>query len=96
MLKKFRWKNIYVTENILRRIISGHLVILECVGGEEVCDVGELVRVLGEAVHLQEVGRVLELAEHGVLLPQRPHARVGVVTRVLALAAKIIAGKSII
>ena len=83
-------------EKYLRRIISGHLVILECVGGEEVCDVGELVRVLGEAVHLQEVGRVLELAEHGVLLPQRPHARVGVVTRVLALAAKIIAGKSII
>ena len=77
-------------------VVGGHLVILYCVCCEEVCDVGELVRVLGEAIHLQEVCRVLELAEHGVLLSQRPHARVGVVTRVLALAAKVIARKSII
>ena len=54
--------------------------------------VGELVRVLGEAVHLQ---LVRELAEHGVLLAQGPHTRVRVVRRVLALAAKLFAGKSI-
>ena len=54
--------------------------------------VGELVRVLGEAVHLQ---LVRELAEHGVLLAQGPHTRVRVVRRVLALAAKLFAGESI-
>ena len=54
--------------------------------------VGELVRVLGEAVHLQQVR---ELAEHGVLLAQGPHTRVRVVRRVLALAAKLLAGESI-
>ena len=54
--------------------------------------VGELVRVLGEAVHLQQVR---ELAEHGVLLAQGADTRVRVVRRVLALAAKLLAGKSI-
>ena len=74
-------------------VVGGHLVILNRVCGEEVCDVGELVRVLGEAVHLQ---LVRELAEHGVLLlAQGPHTRVRVVRRVLALAAKLFAGKSI-
>ena len=73
-------------------VVGGHLVILYCVCGEEVCDVGELVRVLGEAVHLQQVR---ELAEHGVLLAQGPNTRVRVVRRVLALAAKLFAGKSI-
>ena len=72
-------------------VVGGHLVILYCVCCEEVCDVGELVRVLGEAVHLQ---LVRELAEHGVLLAQGPHTRVRVVRRVLALAAKLFAGKS--
>ena len=73
-------------------VVGGHLVILYCVCGEEVCDVGELVRVLGEAVHLRQVR---ELAEHGVLLAQGPHTSIRVVRRVLALAAKLFAGKSI-
>ena len=73
-------------------MVGGHLVILYRVCGEEVCNVGELVWVLGEAVHLQQVR---ELAEHGVLLAQGPHTRVRVVRRVLALAAKLFAGESI-
>ena len=74
-------------------VVGSHLVILYRVCGEEVCDVGELVRVLGEAVHLQQVR---ELAEHGVLLlAQGPHTRVRVVRRVLALTAKLFAGNSI-
>ena len=73
-------------------VVGSHLVILNRVCGEKVCDVGELVRVLGEAVHLQQVR---ELAEHGVLLAQGADTRVRVVRRVLALAAKLFAGESI-
>ena len=49
-------------------------------------NVGQLVLVLGEAVHLQEVLAVVELAEEGVLLAVAADASVRVVLRVLALA----------
>ena len=51
-------------------------------------NVGQLVAILGEAVHLQEVLAVVELAEEGVLLALAADARVRVVPRVLALAVQ--------
>ena len=51
-------------------------------------NVRQLVAVLGEAVHLQEVLAVVELAEEGVLLAVAADASVRVVPRVLALAVQ--------
>ena len=51
--------------------------------------VGELQRVLGEAIHLDGVLAIMELTEQTVLLAQGPDAGVGVVPRVLTLAVHL-------
>ena len=73
---------------VLENVELAQVVLLGLVL-QQAGDVAQLEAVLGEAVHLEEALAVVKLAEKRVFLAVASDARVGIISRILALAVKL-------